>query len=59
MTRNSLLLQIFGAYCSTSWAERNRKNDRGMRQTYFGTGETFLFSFPGLTNQVSSPRILK
>ena len=55
ITRKSLLLQIFGAYCSTSWAERNRKNDRGMRQTYFGTGETFLFSFPGMTNQVSSP----
>lgn len=27
----------FGAYCSTKWAER--------KQTYFGTGETFLFSF--------------
>lgn len=27
----------FGAYCSTKWQER--------KQTYFGTGETFLFSF--------------
>lgn len=27
----------FGAYCSTRWQERN--------QTYFGTGETFLFTF--------------
>ena len=38
-----MLAQIFGAYCSTSWAERNYKDDRGNRQTYFGTGETFLF----------------
>ncbi|XP_050036703.1 GTPase-activating protein skywalker-like [Dermacentor andersoni] len=27
----------FGAYCSTRWQER--------KQTYFGTGETFLFTF--------------
>ncbi|XP_064462507.1 GTPase-activating protein skywalker-like isoform X3 [Ornithodoros turicata] len=27
----------FGAYCSTAWQER--------KQTYFGTGETFLFTF--------------
>ncbi|KAG0427814.1 hypothetical protein HPB47_025150 [Ixodes persulcatus] len=27
----------FGAYCSTKWQER--------KQTYFGTGETFLFTF--------------
>ena len=36
---------IFGAYCSTSWAERNAKDDKGARQVYFGTGESFLFSF--------------
>eukprot|EP00095_Tigriopus_kingsejongensis_P002050 maker-scaffold254_size236139-snap-gene-0.9 protein:Tk02050 transcript:maker-scaffold254_size236139-snap-gene-0.9-mRNA-1 annotation:"tbc1 domain family member 24 isoform x4" len=35
--------EVFGAYCSTSWAERNYKDDKGMRQTYFGTGESFLF----------------
>eukprot|EP00094_Tigriopus_californicus_P005581 TCALIF_05378-PA protein Name:"Similar to tbc1d24 TBC1 domain family member 24 (Xenopus laevis)" AED:0.19 eAED:0.19 QI:0/0.5/0.77/0.88/0.5/0.66/9/149/405 len=35
--------QVFGAYCSTSWAERKYKDDRGLRQAYFGTGETFLF----------------
>lgn len=35
--------QVFGAYCSASWAERNYKDDKGMRQRYFGTGETFLF----------------
>lgn len=43
--------QIFGAYCSTTWAQRNMKNDRGLRQTYFGTGETFLFSFSVRTNR--------
>ena len=26
---------------------RNEKDDRGMRQTYFGTGETFLFKLDG------------
>lgn len=24
--------------------ERNKKDDRGNRQAYFGTGETFIFS---------------
>ncbi|XP_023326393.1 TBC1 domain family member 24 isoform X2 [Eurytemora carolleeae] len=38
---------VFGAYCSTTWACRNEKDDRGMRQTYFGTGETFLFKLDG------------
>lgn len=37
-------LQVFGAYCSTRWFERNLKDDKGNRQAYFGTGETFLFS---------------
>ena len=36
---------IFGAYCSTSWRERNAKDEKGGRQAYFGTGESFLFSF--------------
>ncbi|KAG6795658.1 GTPase-activating protein skywalker isoform X1 [Apis laboriosa] len=36
--------EVFGAYCSTRWCERNMKNDKGQRQAYFGTGETFLFS---------------
>ncbi|KAJ8920646.1 hypothetical protein NQ315_004785 [Exocentrus adspersus] len=35
---------VFGAYCSSRWGERNIKDDRGNRQAYFGTGETFLFS---------------
>lgn len=38
--------EVFGAYCSTTWAERNLKNDKGSRQVYFGTGETFLFQLP-------------
>ncbi len=40
---HSLFLQLFGAYCSAPWAERKYKDDRGNRQTYFGSGETFLF----------------
>lgn len=41
-------LQVFGAYCSSKWIERNKKDDRGNRTAYFGTGETFLFSlYPG------------
>ncbi|XP_034936894.1 GTPase-activating protein skywalker isoform X4 [Chelonus insularis] len=36
--------EVFGAYCSTRWCERNLKDDKGQRQAYFGTGETFLFS---------------
>lgn len=39
-----LFMQVFGAYCSSKWGERNLKDDRGNRQAYFGTGETFLFS---------------
>lgn len=35
---------MFGAYCSSRWGERNAKDNRGQRQAYFGTGETFLFS---------------
>lgn len=40
----AFLFKVFGAYCSTRWCERNMKNDKGQRQAYFGTGETFLFS---------------
>ncbi|XP_015036248.1 GTPase-activating protein skywalker isoform X12 [Drosophila miranda] len=36
--------EVFGAYCSSRWFERNVKDDKGQRQAYFGTGETFLFS---------------
>ncbi|XP_054281742.1 GTPase-activating protein skywalker isoform X3 [Macrosteles quadrilineatus] len=36
--------EVFGAYCSSRWQERNLKDDRGNRTAYFGTGETFLFS---------------
>ncbi len=38
-----ILMQLFGAFCSAAWAERKYKDDRGMRQNYFGNGETFLF----------------
>uniref|UniRef100_A0A6P8IVQ8 GTPase-activating protein skywalker-like n=1 Tax=Actinia tenebrosa TaxID=6105 RepID=A0A6P8IVQ8_ACTTE len=33
--------EIFGAYCSTSWSERN---EAPKSLTYFGTGEMFVFS---------------
>ncbi|KAL1124173.1 hypothetical protein AAG570_001943, partial [Ranatra chinensis] len=36
--------EVFGAYCSSRWIERNQKDERGNRTAYFGTGETFLFS---------------
>lgn len=36
--------EIFGAYCSTKWAERNAKGASGQKRTYFGTGETFVFT---------------
>lgn len=42
--RFDVRFQVFGAYCSSRWGERNQKDDRGNRQAYFGTGETFLFS---------------
>ena len=36
---------MFGAYCSAPWSERKRKNEiTGYKQTYFGTGETFVFA---------------
>jgi len=35
---------VFGAYCSTNWKERNAKDPHGGRQGYFGTGETFVFT---------------
>ncbi|MCL4134597.1 UNVERIFIED_CONTAM: hypothetical protein GTU68_037307 [Idotea baltica] len=36
--------EVFGAYCSTAWQERNRNDEYGHKQTYFGTGESFLFT---------------
>lgn len=37
--------EIFGAYCSSDWADRHKQDNKGNRQLYFGTGESFLFSF--------------
>jgi len=42
--------EVFGAYCSTSWGQRNMKDDQGLRMRYFGTGETFLFKFKDGSN---------
>ncbi|GBN56242.1 TBC1 domain family member 24 [Araneus ventricosus] len=36
--------EVFGAYCSTSWNARNSCDGESKRHTYFGTGETFLFT---------------
>ncbi|PSN30528.1 hypothetical protein C0J52_25531 [Blattella germanica] len=44
MSHTLTIREVFGAYCSTRWYERNVKDDHGNRQAYFGTGETFLFS---------------
>uniref|UniRef100_A0A182TET2 TLDc domain-containing protein n=1 Tax=Anopheles melas TaxID=34690 RepID=A0A182TET2_9DIPT len=44
MSHTLTIREVFGAYCSSRWFERNLKDDRGQRQAYFGTGETFLFS---------------
>lgn len=35
---------VFGAYCSVGWNNRNKRDEYGNNQTYYGTGETFLFS---------------
>ncbi|XP_047736312.1 GTPase-activating protein skywalker isoform X1 [Hyalella azteca] len=35
---------VFGAYCSVAWNNRNKRDEFGNKQTYYGTGETFLFS---------------
>uniref|UniRef100_A0A0K0D3X1 TLDc domain-containing protein n=1 Tax=Angiostrongylus cantonensis TaxID=6313 RepID=A0A0K0D3X1_ANGCA len=32
----------FGAYCSSSWAERNDRRERS-KSKYFGTGESFIW----------------
>ena len=40
--------KVFGAFCSTSWGERNQMDDKGMRIKYFGTGECFLFRWSRL-----------
>ncbi|CAG0918342.1 unnamed protein product [Notodromas monacha] len=36
--------EVFGAYCSTRWKERNMKDEHGARRRYFGTGESFVFT---------------
>ncbi|XP_076363750.1 GTPase-activating protein skywalker-like isoform X5 [Tachypleus tridentatus] len=36
--------EVFGAYCSVTWSERNRQDETGKKKIYFGTGETFLFT---------------
>ena len=33
--------QVFGAFCSTYWRSRRQK---GQMLSYFGTGETFIFT---------------
>ena len=38
-----IISKVFGAFCSTSWGERNQMDDKGSRIKYFGTGECFLF----------------
>ncbi|CAJ0568829.1 unnamed protein product, partial [Mesorhabditis spiculigera] len=38
----SVMGEVFGAYCSASWSERNDRHER-MRTKYFGTGESFVF----------------
>jgi len=43
--------QILGAYCSAAWNVRHENDEQGLRQRYFGTGETFLFKFSGETVQ--------
>lgn len=45
--------QVFGAYCSSRWAERKSKDSHGGRQGYFGTGETFVFTL--VPNEVKYP----
>ncbi|KAI6173938.1 Rab-GAP TBC domain-containing protein [Aphelenchoides besseyi] len=37
--------EIFGAYCSASWSERNDLRER-TKTRYFGTGESFVFKQP-------------
>lgn len=36
--------EILGAYCSNKWAQRKVKDECGQKYTYFGTGETFIFT---------------
>ncbi|GMS93768.1 hypothetical protein PENTCL1PPCAC_15943, partial [Pristionchus entomophagus] len=38
--------EVFGAYCSSSWAERNDSLERA-KSKYFGTGESFVFRVNG------------
>lgn len=48
-----ILSQVFGAYCSSRWAERKSKDSHGGRQGYFGTGESFVFTL--VPNEVKYP----
>ncbi|KFM65953.1 TBC1 domain family member 24, partial [Stegodyphus mimosarum] len=36
--------EIFGAYCSASWNSRNTSDSQNKKFSYFGSGETFLFT---------------
>ncbi|XP_015927189.1 GTPase-activating protein skywalker isoform X2 [Parasteatoda tepidariorum] len=36
--------EIIGAYCSSAWNERNSSDVQNKKYTYFGNGETFLFT---------------
>ena len=45
--------KVFGAYCSSRWAERKSKDSYGGRQGYFGTGETFVFTL--VPNEIKYP----
>jgi hypothetical protein len=38
--------EIFGAYCSSSWAERRDRVERS-RSRFFGTGESFVWRLEG------------
>ncbi|GFY47491.1 GTPase-activating protein skywalker [Trichonephila inaurata madagascariensis] len=36
--------EVFGAYCSSSWNCRNSCDSENKKYSYFGSGETFLFT---------------
>lgn len=38
------VFQIFGAYCSTDWVERHKYFDTGAQISYFGNGQSFVFT---------------
>ena len=37
-------MQIFGAYCGTDWIERHRQIDAAAQISYFGCGQSFVFT---------------